>query len=380
MKYERRLSPVAILLLLLLSTTTACGDDGDDLLKKLGAIDEVYRRSVEASGTVNSIFAHDPKLNRLITFHYTMIDGRQAIEEIEPKPKFQKEVSDATAFGGSFRLDDSGRMNVVSSTSSVFLFDKDLCGESVTNSALQVDSANSVSERDKSYSIWQYPPDNTKNMYYSLRLQFSMGRGFSPYITAVESVSPEDSPHGAALRVDAIGSCISSAQGKWNLLVVPGDSYLVREASFTIDGASEPLFSVSNSDRLQEGDLLIARNARFQLGPNSIGAVYEVATTSASMTGNVELLKLVRDRVSDNLPAHSFVEDRRTDPPRTYRIDEEGQIRGDSAASVEGEAVRPEPRPLAKKPGFQFLIFMNVAIIAVIVIAYGVSKWRNAKK
>lgn len=379
MKCRVRVSQLGFLLCLLTAIPVR-GDEGDDLLKKLGAIDEVYRRSIEATGTINSIFKHDPKLNRLNNFHFTMIDGRQAIEEIEPSPKFQKEVSDSTAFGGSFRLDDAGRMNVVSATSSVYLFDTDMCGESVTNSALQVDSSNAVSERDRSYSIWQYPPDNTKNMYYSLRLVFSMGRGFSRYISAIESVSPESGPHGAGLRIEAIGTCISAAQGKWNLLVIPADSYLVREATFTIDGSPEPLFSVTNNERIQDGDMLIAQSAKFQLGPNSIGVIYEVAITSASMTTNVELMNRVRDRVADKLPAHSYVEDRRTDPPRTYRIDEGGRILGDSSASAGGETINPTGTPLAEKSGFRLLIVMNVTLVAVIAIAFAVSKWRKAKR
>lgn len=373
---------VSLCVLLLLGSMLASRAVADDqeLLKKLAALDAVYASGVRVSGTIDSRFTHNPELNREIEFRYTMLDGRQALEEREPAPTYQSDVKDPQAFGGSHQLDADGRMNVMATSATVFLFDRDLSGEAMTNSALQVEPSQKSVERDRSFSIWQYPPDNQKNRYYSLRILLTMGRGYSQYIDAIQSVEAEQTPDGEVLRVEATGHCVSPKQGKWKLLVVPGETYLIREAEYFIEGPSEALFKLSNSGVLRHDDLRLAKRGRFQIGPDGVGAVYEVAIKAASLGGNPDLLQMVRDRVADKLPPHSFVEDRRTDPPRTYQIDNEGKIRGDSAAAaLVPAAIQSIAQAESRSLNLWYLVIGNVVVLSAILIAMGVFRWRKAR-
>lgn len=310
---SRSLLPVAASLLWFAVGAPLVADDGD-LAGKLAAADEVYRVSMRASGRKVSTFAEGER--KTVDWRYTAADGRRAIEQIPARP-----------------LSETGTIGV---SKGVFLFDKDLSGECYTSSVLRGGAFVSPNMADGSHSIEQSAPDDPKNSCYELILLLTMGRGYARYVTSIDGIEPDESDSGArALRVHGAGRCLSPRPGRWNLLVVPGESHLVREASFTVDGESTPRFRVTNRGRLREGDCEVAEEGRFTLmmpSPNDV-VTYDVTVRSASLAADEELLESVRDLVVDSLPPHSFVEDRRLDPPRLYQIDRNGRAVGDSARS-----------------------------------------------
>ncbi|MDQ3332213.1 MAG: hypothetical protein M3552_16445 [Planctomycetota bacterium] len=368
-------------ILLTASGSSHVNADEAELLSKLTALDEVYAASLRASGTVKTTFPDPANEPKSLQWRYTASDGRQAIEQVETFPPFQTAVSDEKEFGRSFRIDDRGKMNIVAPTASAFLFDIDVSGESTTNSGLRIGPDNSVEETSRSYSIEQAPPDDRKNSYYLFRLLFTMGRGYSPYITSIDSVTSERSESGGGelLRVRAVGQGLTSRQGVWDLTIVPGESYLIRRANYTVDGAPEPLFTVANDGSLRTGACSVAAKGRFSLGSGPVATIYEVTFDTASLESDAELLAKVRDQVIDSVPPRSYVEDRRTDPPRLYRIDTEGQILGDSAAAVHVDFT-PSPPTGRRIWTYRVLLLAGNGIFVIALLCYwGTKKWKKRR-
>lgn len=285
----------------------------DDLHKALVASDAPYRAAFRASGG-KTVILRDRDVQS-IRWRYAAVRERQAIEEVRDR-----------AVPG--RRAQRGELEP---SRSAFLFDEDLSGACFTSSP----RTGSPLDDRSSHSIDQSKPDDAEHAYYPLVLLLTMGRGYARHIDSVESVEPAFAASGEpVIRVAATGRCASIRQGRWDLVIDQGRSNLVREASFTVAGESSPRIRVANNGEVRDGDCLVAESGRFTLMPGPAEAVYDLAVESASLTEDRRLFSSIRNLIVD-APPRSFVEDRRRDPPRNYRVDEKGRVVGESAEASE---------------------------------------------
>ena len=124
-----------------------------------------------------------------------------------------------------------------------------------------VNSGGKVTEKGTNVILTQFPVDKPYSVYQFKYYRLPMGRGFSSYLTTIET--SEALPSGF-LRLKSNGSCGPGFQGKWEVAVDPGADHLVREAFFTRDSESKPMEVVTTSGIVKQDGITFAKNGVYK--------------------------------------------------------------------------------------------------------------------
>ena len=121
--------------------------------------------------------------------------------------------------------------------------------------------------RDDPYDLLpfvnKYPASSGQALAYFFRYVLPLGRGYSQFISHVDSVTPAGP---GLITVQAHGFGFSRRPGKWELQVDTAKQYLVTKAAFTRDGASKPTY-VSESQGYYDSEVALTERGTFYPAP-----------------------------------------------------------------------------------------------------------------
>jgi len=164
--------------------------------------------------------------------------------------------------------------------------------------------------KNTNISLLRFPIGSPDNTYLFDQFKLAIGSGFSEHLGKVVSV--KTLPVGF-LEVTSQGSHGPALQGRWELTLDPNSDYLVREATFTMDGMDRPSIVTTSSGVVEKDGIKLARYGTFKYS-NLLDISVEV-TGISKVVGPNKLYDEVLSRLNAPLPRGSQIMDRRGDKP-----------------------------------------------------------------
>ena len=157
----------------------------------------------------------------------------------------------------------------------------------------------------------RFPIGSRTHMYEFNQFKLATGQGFSGYIAAIKSVNSLPSSLTGVTSQGSFGPSIS--QGTWELTLDPNSDFLVREATFTPDGADKSTVQIKSSGIVKKDELTIAKYGTFKYS-DLLEINVEVADIS-KVDGANTLYEEILSCMNGPLPARSKIIDWRGEKP-----------------------------------------------------------------
>jgi hypothetical protein len=138
-------------------------------------------------------------------------------------------------------------------------------------------------------AIYPAGHQDAANLYY--RYLLPLGRGYAQLIDEITTAAVDN--RGFAV-VGGRGHLFSPQRGTWHLEIDLNSDCLVRQASFTLDGATSRTF-VSTGEGLLKSDISLLQRGRFDLA----GYPVSVAVMAYSRKCDREILSTALSRVNN---------------------------------------------------------------------------------
>jgi len=149
-----------------------------------------------------------------------------------------------------------------------------------------------------------------EGIYRFNQCELATGRGFSKHLGTIDSA--KSFPSGL-MKVTSQGSYGTGLKGSWELTLDPNSGYLVRKATFTWEGAPEPIVVVTSAGIMSKDGLEFAKYGTFKYS-NLLELFVEVSDIS-KVVGPNKLYEEVRLRLDSPLPAGARIYDLRSKKP-----------------------------------------------------------------
>lgn len=169
-----------------------------------------------------------------------------------------------------------------------------------------VDPNNRIVQTGDNTMLYHWPIDKPYSMYQFKDYQFPTGRGFSRHLGAITLT--KTLPSGLT-KVNSKGSLAPGVPGTWELTMDPNSDWLVREATFTMEGQLEPTKVITSSGIIEKDGIKLARYGTYKYS-NLVELSVEVADIS-KIVGPNKLYDEVLSRLNSPLPAGASVVDLR---------------------------------------------------------------------
>jgi hypothetical protein len=140
---------------------------------------------------------------------------------------------------------------------------KEFCGLHDEDTLFKVSPADEVVELSKAQSTTLFPPDDRGLGLFRGAICWSMGRFYAKFITTVSSVRKLEN---GQLAISALGNDGSDRPGRWELIIDPAASWMVREARFYTPLEPEQLdFEMTSTGTEKVGEMHLPKTVRVQL-------------------------------------------------------------------------------------------------------------------
>jgi hypothetical protein len=140
---------------------------------------------------------------------------------------------------------------------------KEFCGTHDEDTLFKVSPTNEVLELSKSQSTTLFPADDRGPGLFRGAICWSMGRFYARFITTVSSVR---SLNDGQLAVSALGKDGSDSPGRWELIIDPAASWMVREARFYAQPKPDKVsFEMVRTGTEKVGEVHLPKTVRVQL-------------------------------------------------------------------------------------------------------------------
>lgn len=173
-----------------------------------------------------------------------------------------------------------------------------------------VDPNGQIAETDDNLKLHRWPIGSLDSMYEFRQFQLATGRGFSKRLGAVTSVRTLSS---GLTKVTSLPLHGSGPEGSWELTIDPNSDYLVREATFTPDGADKPTIEVTSTGVISKDGIKIAKNGVYK-SSSGLELSIEVNDISKVVATN-RLYEEVRSYLDGPLPSGAGIIDLRGEKP-----------------------------------------------------------------
>jgi len=165
---------------------------------------------------------------------------------------------------------------------------------------------------DASQRIAFRSPENKSYDLFLKQINWTMGRGFSSYLTQIDGVNVTDK---GAWEVSAQGVDYNGSAGRWELVIEPDAAYLVRQAKYYKGEDSDPRVVIVNSGSRWTGPWCVPEKGTWTdpilRTPRDFNFLFESASAEVDET----LLAKVEKDMKGPYEDPTTVTDYRMDPP-----------------------------------------------------------------
>lgn len=173
-----------------------------------------------------------------------------------------------------------------------------------------IDPNNKIVQTGDNIMLHRWPIDKPYSMYQFKYYQFPMGRGFSRHLGIVTSAKSLSS---SLVKVDSKGSHAPGVPGAWELTLDPNSDYLIRKATFTMEGHLEPTRIVTSSGIIEKDGIRLAKYGTFKIS-DLLDLSVEV-TDISKVVGPNKLYEEVLFLMDSPLPSGASILDMRGEKP-----------------------------------------------------------------
>jgi hypothetical protein len=163
---------------------------------------------------------------------------------------------------------------------------------------------------------FRQPLDQLKSIEYKSVI-WSTGRGFADHLKEIVETKKDES---GLIHFTAHGNFVSNNDGLWEMVIDPKSGYLVRSASFTLNGGRSPTFICTTMGTKWSDNCSLAKEGRFSTWDKS--KITTTQTVQFKREPEAKLFDKLRKTLRSELPRDTEVVDWRTNSvePLRYRV------------------------------------------------------------
>jgi hypothetical protein len=288
---------------------SAAQGEGDAVLDKLRAFDQLLAGPLTMKLQIDRIWHSQRPEQGMVHLEtvYTRSADRWAIMQ---ESRYERDPVYHAA-GGAYSaidFDDVGNLLVWHDARVQVFVAPDFAAKYTDLQLYRVKPSNEIAGSEPGApAVLLFQPHDAGDFVNSKVLFWAAGRGFEPELQDFKSAT---TLADGAIQVEAAGS-EGNIAGTWRLRVEPANGYLVREASFTNDGQSDPMFVIRTQGTQWAGDVAYPESADYSLAGDRPESMVHVVFEMVRSNVDSALLERVEKTVRGPYPLHSDVIDYR---------------------------------------------------------------------
>lgn len=178
---------------------------------------------------------------------------------------------------------------------------------------LRISPGGQVLERTEHTQLFRFPLGSRDNLPEVPQILMALGSGFSEHLDEVREVRAAGD---TSLELRADGSFGRTLLGEWRL-TMEREADVVRAATFTRAGATQPLVEVWTEGTLESGGLVLAQRGRVRHLLRAPATFFEISVSATQLSPKADrsLIGRARRQVDSKLPRGAEIIDYNTTPP-----------------------------------------------------------------